>query len=271
MAIAVGGAFTPFVAFAALFALIGGGNLLYGKHSHGAAATARRRPAQEEQNRAIDEAQARAREEREQARAEREQARRRHGRRHLREPVPRYRRGAPHLSPRRSGSHHRAHDRRARQGAGGGQGGAPHLEQVRGPAGAADPRGPLAVAGPQRPRHRQPGRGDRDVPARARGPVTCGQGPGPPGGDRPDRAGAPPGPAPLRHAGGRVACPVGQRRRSDAGGSVVLPQGARARRGRRRCSMRAPRAGSPTATSSWSPSIWSKGARCAAAAGGAAR
>ncbi len=59
MAIAVGGVFTPVVVFAALFALIGGGNLLYGKHSHGAAAQARRRPAQEEQNRAIDEAQAR--------------------------------------------------------------------------------------------------------------------------------------------------------------------------------------------------------------------
>ena len=75
MAIAVGGAFTPVVAFAALFALVAGGNLLYGKHSHGAAAEARRRPAQEEQNRAIDEAQARAREEREQARRQRAQDR----------------------------------------------------------------------------------------------------------------------------------------------------------------------------------------------------
>ena len=56
-----------------------------------------------------------------------------------------------------------------------------------------------------------------------------------------------------------------------AAGPVVLPQGARARRGRRRCSMRVRRAGSPTATSSWWPSIWSKGARCAAAAGGAGR
>jgi len=74
MAIAVGGAFTPVVVFAALFALIGGGNLLYGKHSHGAAAQARR-PAQEEQNRVIDEAQARAREEREQSRRQRAQAR----------------------------------------------------------------------------------------------------------------------------------------------------------------------------------------------------
>jgi hypothetical protein len=68
MAIAVGGAFTPFVAVAALVALIAGGNLLYGKHSHGAAAQARVRPAQEAQNRAIDEAQIRARQERQQAR-----------------------------------------------------------------------------------------------------------------------------------------------------------------------------------------------------------
>ncbi len=40
---------------------------------------------------------------------------------------------------------------------------------------------------------------------------------------------------------------------------------------RRRCSMRAPRAGKPTATSSWWPSIWSKGGRSVAAAVGAAR
>jgi hypothetical protein len=76
MAIAVGGVFTPVVVFAALFALIGGGNLLYGRHSHGAAAAARRRPAQEAQNRAIDEAQAREREAREQARRQRSQTRR---------------------------------------------------------------------------------------------------------------------------------------------------------------------------------------------------
>jgi hypothetical protein len=75
MAIAVGGAFTPVVAFAALLILIGGGNLLYGRHSHGAAAQARVRPAQEEQNRAIDEAQAQARQEREEARQARTQAR----------------------------------------------------------------------------------------------------------------------------------------------------------------------------------------------------
>jgi hypothetical protein len=75
MAIAVGGTFSPVVAFAALLILIGGGNLLYGRHSHGAAAQARVRPAQEEQDRAIDEAQAQARQEREQARQAREQAR----------------------------------------------------------------------------------------------------------------------------------------------------------------------------------------------------
>jgi flagellar motor component MotA len=66
MAVAVGGAFTPVVALAALVILIGGGNLLYGRHSHGAAAQARVRPAQEAQNRAIDEAQEQARQARQQ-------------------------------------------------------------------------------------------------------------------------------------------------------------------------------------------------------------
>jgi small-conductance mechanosensitive channel len=40
----------------AVVALVGAGNLLYGKSSHGAAAQARVRPAQEARNRAIDEA-----------------------------------------------------------------------------------------------------------------------------------------------------------------------------------------------------------------------
>ncbi len=44
------------VAFAAVVVLIGAGNLLYGRHSHGAAAQARIRPAQEAQNRAADQA-----------------------------------------------------------------------------------------------------------------------------------------------------------------------------------------------------------------------
>jgi hypothetical protein len=43
-----------------LAVLIGAGNLLYGRHSHGAAAQARKRPAQEAHDRAADEA-ARAR------------------------------------------------------------------------------------------------------------------------------------------------------------------------------------------------------------------
>ena len=51
-------------------------NLLYGKHSHGAAATARKRPAQQAQNQAIDEAQRQARLEREQARQTRSTRRR---------------------------------------------------------------------------------------------------------------------------------------------------------------------------------------------------
>jgi flagellar motor component MotA len=75
MAVAVGGAFTPVVAIAALLILIGGGNLLYGRHSHGAAAVARVRPAPEAQNRAIDEAQAQARLQREQARQQARQQR----------------------------------------------------------------------------------------------------------------------------------------------------------------------------------------------------
>ena len=56
VAIGMHGAFTPIIAVLALGGLIACGNLLYGKHSHGAAATARVRPAQEAQNRAIDEA-----------------------------------------------------------------------------------------------------------------------------------------------------------------------------------------------------------------------
>jgi hypothetical protein len=53
-------ALTPLLAIAVLVLLIGGGNLLYGKNSHGAMAQARTRPAQEAQNRAIDEARRRA-------------------------------------------------------------------------------------------------------------------------------------------------------------------------------------------------------------------
>jgi len=45
----------PLVTVAALAFLVGGGNLLYGKNSHGAKAQARTRPAQEAQNQAIDE------------------------------------------------------------------------------------------------------------------------------------------------------------------------------------------------------------------------
>jgi hypothetical protein len=52
---------TPLVAVAALVLLIGGGNLLYGKDSHGAAAQARVRPHQQARNQAIDEARRRAR------------------------------------------------------------------------------------------------------------------------------------------------------------------------------------------------------------------
>jgi hypothetical protein len=60
VAIGIHDALTPLIALAALAFLIGGGNLLYGKDSHGAMAQARTRPAQEAQNRAIDEARRRA-------------------------------------------------------------------------------------------------------------------------------------------------------------------------------------------------------------------
>ena len=76
VAIGMHDAFTPLIAILALVGLIACGNLLYGRHSHGAAATARMRPAQEAQNRAIDETQERARLAREQARQGRRQARR---------------------------------------------------------------------------------------------------------------------------------------------------------------------------------------------------
>jgi hypothetical protein len=53
-------ALTPLATVAALVILIGGGNLLYGPNSHGAMAQARKRPAQEAHDRAIDEARQRA-------------------------------------------------------------------------------------------------------------------------------------------------------------------------------------------------------------------
>ncbi len=48
------GAGAAIVAFITIAALVGVGNALYGRHSHGAAAVARVRPAQEAQNRAAD-------------------------------------------------------------------------------------------------------------------------------------------------------------------------------------------------------------------------
>jgi hypothetical protein len=76
VAIGIHGALTPVIAIVAVVGLVACGNLLYGKNSHGAAATARVRPAQEAQNRAVDEAQERARLERQQARLERRRTRR---------------------------------------------------------------------------------------------------------------------------------------------------------------------------------------------------
>lgn len=73
VAIAIPAIATPLVVASALVLLIGGGNLLYGRHSHGAAAKARTRPAQDAQNRAIDEAQRQARQQRDEARRQRRQ------------------------------------------------------------------------------------------------------------------------------------------------------------------------------------------------------
>jgi len=49
-----GGAGAAIVAFIAIAALVGAGNALYGRHSHGKKAVDRVRPAQEAQNRAAD-------------------------------------------------------------------------------------------------------------------------------------------------------------------------------------------------------------------------
>jgi hypothetical protein len=50
------GAGAAVVAFVAIAGLVAAGNLLYGRHSHGAAAQARIRPAQDAANRAADRA-----------------------------------------------------------------------------------------------------------------------------------------------------------------------------------------------------------------------
>jgi hypothetical protein len=80
VAIGIHGAVSPVIALAALAGLIACGNLLYGKHSHGATAKARTRPAQEAQNRAIDEAQQEARRQRELQREQQRQERPRRSR-----------------------------------------------------------------------------------------------------------------------------------------------------------------------------------------------
>jgi hypothetical protein len=76
VAVGIHNGLTPVIAVVALVGLIACGNLLYGKHSHGAAATARVRPAQQAQNRAIDEAQEQARLERAETRRGRRESRR---------------------------------------------------------------------------------------------------------------------------------------------------------------------------------------------------
>ena len=81
VAIGIHGTLTPVIAVLALAGLVACGNLLYGKNSHGATAQARVRPAQEAQNRAIDEAHVQARQEREQLRRQRGELRQQRRRR----------------------------------------------------------------------------------------------------------------------------------------------------------------------------------------------
>ena len=89
-----------------------------------------------------------------------------------------------------------------------------------GPARAAHPCGPPAVARPLRPRHRQPGRGRRRVPPDQRGPQPGPPGHGPPRGQRPARTGAPPRPRPLHDAHRRPPRP---RRPSPTDPTLVAP------------------------------------------------
>ena len=86
------------------------------------------------------------------------------------EPLPRQGRRPAHLPPGRGRPHRRLPDRAPRQGARRRQGRAQDHLEVRRPPRAADPRRPPAVAGEERPRHRQPGRGGRRRPGRPRGP-----------------------------------------------------------------------------------------------------
>ena len=264
VAIGIHGALTPVIAIVALVVLIACGNLLYGKNSHGAAAQARVRPAQEAQNRAIDEAQARARLEREQARRPAEGG----------PQVSLFRDTGVVLRTYRLGEADRIIVLMTEQH-GKVRAVAKGVRRTSSKFGARlEPLTHVDLLLWQ-------GRGDLDIVNQVEVIETFravredlsprGQGHGAPGGDRPDGPGAPPRPAALRHVGGGAAGPVRRWRRPHAAGALLLPQGARARGGGARCSMRAPRAASPTARSSWSPSTWSRGARCAVAAAGAAR
>ena len=124
------------------------------------------------------------------------------------EPLPR-RGGRPaDVPPGRGRPDRDPHDPRPGQGAGRGQGGAADPFQVRGPAGAAQPRDDDVLAGPGA-RHRQPGRGDRRLPGRARGPGPGDQGLHPARGGRPAGPGAPRQRPALRDGGGGAAGPRG--------------------------------------------------------------
>ena len=165
------GAGAAVVAFIAIAALVGAGNALYGRHSHGKKAIDRVRPAQEAQNRAADRGR-RGPPGRGRGRAPGRAllpARPRPPQRippqpRTREPLPRQGRRPAHLPPGRGRQDRRLPHRAPRQGARRRQGHPQDHLQVRRPPRAADPGRPPAVAGEGRPRHREPGGGPPRLP-----------------------------------------------------------------------------------------------------------
>ena len=192
---------------AALVFLIGGGNLLYGRNSHGAMAQARTRPAQEAQNRAIDE------------------ARRQAGRQRARptERLSLFRDTGVVLRTYRLGEADRIIVFMTEQH-GKVRAVAKGVRRTQSKFGARlEPLTHVDLLLWQ-------GRSDLDIVnqvevidtfrGRARGPLPPGPGDGPHRGDRPDGPGAPPRPAPLRHAGRR---PAGPGRHADTDPTLLAP------------------------------------------------
>ena len=246
--------------------LIAAGSLLYGRDSHGAKAVERKRPAQEAPDRAAALA-ADARRATAQAakRGERycplDPAHRPPARPHAPcgEPLSRQGRRLAHLPPGRGRPHRRLPHRAPRQGAGRRQGRAQDHVEIRRPAGAADPRGPPALAGAERPRHREPGRGARCLPCRARGPRAPAERHGPARGDRPDGPGAPPRPPALLHVGRRPRAPWPTTTPTPRWWHPPSSSRRSSSKAPARCSRRVPPAANPTARWNWSPSTSSSG------------